>query len=135
MARWRKEAFDRLPELRKLLQVEKSPYLFLGEMVGILHQAYLRADEDLIRRIYEYAKWCMNAPRGVDASDDMLTIVAVSFFEDLPQFAEVRRDVGRWFPKEEIQIMKSIFTYHGTEEQYQEMLESCNVTKFQRKRG
>ena len=77
----------------------------------------------------------MNAPRGVDASDDMLTIVVVSFLEDLPQFAEVRKDVGRWLPKEEIQIMKSIFTYHGTEEQYQEMLESCNVTKFQRKRG
>ena len=75
----------------KLLQVEKSPYLFLGEIVGILHQAYLRADEDLIRRIYGYAKLCMNSPRCVDASDNMLTVVAVSFFEDLPQFAEVRK--------------------------------------------
>lgn len=128
MARWRKEAFDRFPDFRGLLQNEKSAYLFLGEMVERLHEAYLQKDEDLVRRIYEYAKWCQDAPRGKDASDDLPTIVTVSFFEHLPRHAEVRRDVGRWLPKKDIEGMKELFLYLGTEEQFQEMLASCRVT-------
>jgi hypothetical protein len=132
MARWRKEAFERFPEFRGFLQSEKSAYLFLGEMAEWLYQAYLQKDEDLISRIYGYAKWCQDAPRGTDASDDLLTIVTVSFFEHLPRHAEVRRDIGRWLSKKDVEGMKSVFLYHGTEEQFQEMITSCRVTKFRR---
>lgn len=102
MSRWRKEAFERLPELRGLLQEEKSAYLFLSMMVDRLNQAYLRKEEDLIRRIHEYARWCLDAPRGKDASDDLLTIVVVSFYEDIPRYGEIRRDIGRWFSKKKL---------------------------------
>jgi hypothetical protein len=132
MSRWRNEAFDRLPELRKLLQTEKSAYSFLSELVDRLHKAYAQKDEDLIRRIYDYAKWCLDLPRGKDSSDDLPTIVTVSFFEHLPQHAEVRRDVGRWLPRKDVEGMKQVFLYHGSEEQFQEMLSSCCVTKFQK---
>jgi hypothetical protein len=132
MSRWRKEAFDKLPELRKLLQTEKSAYSFLSELVDRLREAYTKRDENLIRRIYDYAKWCLDAPRGKDASDDLPTIVTVSFFERLPKYAEVRRDVGRWLPKRDVEGMKSVFLYHGSEEQFEEMLSSCRVTKFQK---
>ena len=132
MSRWRKEAFDRLPEFRGFLQEEKSASLFLGEMADQLHKAYLQKNEDLIRRIYDYAKWCLAAPQGMDASNDLPTIVTVAFFEHLPRHEEIRRDIGRWFPKKEIEGMKQIFLYHGTEAQFQEMLASCSVTKFRK---
>jgi hypothetical protein len=133
MSLWRKAAFERLPEFRPVLQKEKSAYLFLGEMVERLYQAYIQKDEDLIRRIYDYARWCQDAPRGKTASDDLLTIITVSFFEHLPRHAEVRRDIGRWLSKKDVEGMKAIFLYHGTEEQFQEMLSSCVVTKFKKK--
>lgn len=132
MSRWRKEAFDRLPEFRGRLQEEKIASLFLGEMADQLHNAYLQKNEDLIRRIYDYAKWCLAAPGGKDASDDLPTIVTVSFFEHLPRHEEVRRDIGRWFPQKEIEKMEAVFLYHGTEEQFLEMLASCRVTKFRK---
>jgi hypothetical protein len=134
MSLWRKTAFERLPELRKLLQKEKTAHSFFGGLVDQLSKAYLQKNEDLIRGIYDYAKWCLAAPRGKSASDDLLTIVMVSFFEHLPQHEAIRRDIGRWFPKKEIEGMKDFFLYHGTEEQFQEMLASCRVTKFQKKK-
>jgi hypothetical protein len=125
MSLWRKEAFDRLPECRSQLQQEKSPYLFFHELGVVLYQAHLRNDKDLIRRIYGYAQWCLEAPRGLGAADDLLTIVTVSFFEHLPTHREIRKEVGRWLPKSVIEEMHEVFLHHGTEEQYQEMLASC----------
>lgn len=133
MARWRKEAFERLPEFRKLLQEEKSPYSFLTMLVGELRQAHVRNDLDRIRRIYSYAKMCIDAPRGKDASDDLLTIAAVSFFEHLPQHVEIRRNMGRWFARRDIEGMKDVLLYHGTEEQFNEIVASCDVEIFKKK--
>jgi hypothetical protein len=129
MSRWRKEAFDRLPECRKQLQEEKSPYGFFQELSEALYQAHLRQDEELLRRIYRYAQWCLQAPRGKDASDDLATIVTVSFFEHLPTHREVRKAVGRFLPKAFIEGMRDVFLYHGTEEKYQEILASCEVIR------
>ncbi|MCM2273680.1 MAG: hypothetical protein NDI75_02615 [Candidatus Didemnitutus sp.] len=133
MSRWRKEAFDRLPECRKQLQQEKSPNLFFHELGEVLYQAHLQQDEDLIRRIYQYAQWCLEAPRGKDASDDLLTMVTVSFFEHLPTHREVRKEIGRFLPKSVIEGMREVFLYHGTEEKYQEMLASSQVARTKKK--
>ena len=133
MSRWRKEAFDRLPECRKQLQAEKTAYGFFHVLNDVLFRAHLAEDEDLIRRIYEYAKWCLGAPRGKDASDDLLTIVTVSFFEHLPTHREVRQEVGRWLPRSMIEGMREVFLYLGTEEKYREMLASSQVTSFKRR--
>src|SRR3954463_434351 len=106
---WRKEAFERFPEFRTLLQEEKSAYGFLGALVLKLVEAHESADDGRIRRIYNYAKWCLEAPRGREASDDLPTIVTVSFYEHLPRQNIVRKDVGRWLQKEMIEGMKEVF--------------------------
>ena len=126
---WRREAFDRLPEFRRLLQEEKSPYNFLGELVTKLDFAYERQDDDLVKRIYGFIFWCMEAPRGKTASDDLLTAVACSFLEHLPQHDHIRHDIGRWFSRSDILGMSEIFHYHGTEDQYQEMLRLSDMKK------
>jgi len=133
MARWRKEAFEKLPEFRKLLQEEKSLYVFFHLLVRELYQAYLRNDMEQVRRIYDYAKWCKDSPRGNDASDDLFTIAAVSFYEHLPEHSEIRRDMGRWFTRREIEGMKDTLLYHGTEEQFDEILASCEIENFRKK--
>ena len=132
MSRWRKEAFDRLPECRKQLQAEKDTTMFFHELGEVLYRAHLSKDEDLIRRIYGYAKWCLEAPRGKDASDDLLTSVTCSFFEHLPTHKEVRAEIGRWLPRSMIEGMREVFLYHGSDEKYREMLASCEVPKSKR---
>tara|TARA_R100000027_G_scaffold1806_2_gene1978 strand:+ start:2340 stop:2495 length:156 start_codon:yes stop_codon:yes gene_type:complete len=44
MTLWRKEAFERLPEFRKDLQEEKSPYGFLNVLRDRLEYAYRNRD-------------------------------------------------------------------------------------------
>lgn len=129
---WRKEAFERLPEFRRFLREEKSTYNFLGELVTKLDAAYELKDDDLVKRIYGFVFWCMKAPRGKNASGDLLTAVACSFLEHLPQHDRIRNDIGRWFSRSDILGMSEIFHYHGTEDQYQEMLRASD-TKNNRK--
>ncbi len=62
-----------------------------------------------------------------------MTIVTVSFFEHLPTHKEVRQEIGRWLPRSMIEGNREVFLYHGTEEQYREMVASCEVTKFKRR--
>jgi hypothetical protein len=125
MSHWRKEAFGRLPECRRQLQQEKSPNLFWHELGEALYQAHLRRDEDFIRRVYQYAQWCLGAAPGDGAKDDLPTVVTVSFFEHLPTHREVRKEIGRFLPRSLLEEMHEVFLYHGTEPMYQEMLASC----------
>jgi len=128
--RWRKEAFERLPEFRNFLQKEKSPHNFVGDLILRLEDADKEGNRDLIQRIYGFVFWCMEATRGKHASTDLPTIVSVSFLEHLPNHERIRRDVGNWFCRAAIVGMKEIYLYHGSEEEYQEMIDSCDVKKL-----
>lgn len=129
---WRREAFERLPELRGLLQEEKSPYNFLGDLVAKLDAAYELQDDDMVKRIYGFVFWCLHTPRGRSASDDLATAVACAFLEHLPQHDRIRHDIGRWFSRSDILGMSEIFHHHGTEDQYQEMLRLSDVNNSTR---
>lgn len=107
-------------------------YNFLSELVTKLNEAYEINNDNLVKRIYGFVFWCLNAPRGKTASDDLLTAVACSFLEHLPQHEKIRKDIGRWFSHSDILGMSEIFHYHGTEDQYQQMLRSSD-TKQTRK--
>jgi hypothetical protein len=127
---WKEEAFDRLPEARPLLEEDGDlPYEFVGGLVPKLEAAYTEGNEDLIERIYRFVFWCMDASRGKGDTDDLFTAVACSFLEQLPKYRRIRQDIGRWFGKEDIEAMEKTFRYHGTEEEYQEMLRSSEAGK------
>ena len=126
MPRWRKEAFDRLPECRTLLQQEESLTVFFHEISETLYRAHLQGQHDLIRRIYGFAQWCLDAPRGKHAADDLLTIAVVSFYEHLPTHREVRMQIGRFLSRAAIEQMRDVFLHHGSEAKYGEMIASCN---------
>jgi hypothetical protein len=124
MARWRKEAFEYLPELRKELQEEKeTPYLFFHEVQRHLQGAIAEGNDDLVSRVYAFLLWCIeDAPRGNDASDDIATIAVTAFFEDVPNNKTIRQDIGKRVPKRTLVGLKEAFLYHGNEEVYQEIL-------------
>ena len=132
MTTWRKEAFERLPEMRKQLQQEKGIYCFFGEMMDRLKKAYEEEDYDLEERIYQYAFCMLKLTGGSSAANDVPTAIALGFFEHLPESKLTRRNIGRWMSKADIEGMKEIFLYHGTEEQYHEMLESAEIHKHRK---
>jgi hypothetical protein len=124
MARWRAEAIRRLPELRQVIVSANSVMALWIELFRAFRKAYEREprDEALIARIYNYADWCMQAPRGPDAGHDPFTAVTVAFYEDIPRFQPAREDMPRWFPYSEVAQNKHVFAYHLSDEEFADLV-------------
>jgi hypothetical protein len=124
MARWRAEALQRLPELRDVITSADSVMALWIELLSAFEKAYRSDpwDESLIGRIYSFADWCMNAPRGPDAGHDPMSAVTVAFYEDIPAFKPARDDMPRWFPYAEVANNRQVFAYLIGDEKYDELV-------------
>ena len=107
MSAWRRQALDSLPECRRIAETAENPMAFWIELSGACVDASARQDEDLIRRFYEYARWCWKSP-----SDDVRTAVACAFYEHLPTTPALRRDLPRRIGRAEFAELRDVFRYH-----------------------
>ena len=91
MSRWRGKALEMLPELKTEIQTAETPYLLWFELLAALKDAYVvPRNESLMRQIYLYADWCWRQPAQKDI--DLSNCVAVSFYEHLVDYVEIRLD-------------------------------------------
>jgi len=83
---WRAKALEYFPDLRDLIEQERSPLSLWIELYRALVIAYDQQpiDEDRIAKIYEYASWCFQQPETGNIETDPSNGVAVSFIEDIP---------------------------------------------------
>jgi hypothetical protein len=77
------------------------------DLLGECQAAYEKKDEHLIRRFYEFARWCWQSP-----STDVRTAVACAFYEHLPTTPVLRRDMPRRFGRAAFAELREIFSYH-----------------------
>lgn len=114
MSVWRAKALEMLPELAKEIAAVDNPMWAWIEICFAFQDAYKEPrNEDLIRHIYGYADWCLeHGHRDKDAERDLLTCVAVCFYESIPNHKASREDMPRWFSLEEVLAMKETFSYH-----------------------
>ena len=124
MARWRAEAIKRLPELRDVIASADSVMTLWIELQSAFERAYRAEppDESLIGRIYSFADWCVQAPRG-PAGHDPLGAVIVAFYEDIPAFKPAWDDMPRWFPYAEVADNRRVFAYQIGDEAYEALVE------------
>lgn len=120
---WGKEAFDRFPELIGRFNDVDSPYLLWFELTHAFKEAYnAPRNDDLIARIYDFAKWCCSQSPGTTAEDDLGTCVCVCFFEHIPESPGALEDMPRWFSHSEVLVMKDTFSHMVGEEGFQRIL-------------
>ncbi len=134
---WRRQAQEMLPELMDEISDAVTPMQLWIEIGFAFDNAYNEPrNEDLIRRIYSFASWCVKQPQIVDAQaqDDLFTCVVVCFYEDIPANKAARADMPRWFTKEEVQQNKEVFSYSISEGDYQELLNLFALTKIDKGR-
>lgn len=82
---------------------EELPYLMARHLVDWLSVvAAPRLDQEVVRRVVEFHQWCQEQPSGASAEDDILTIEAVGFIEDLFEHDELLPLIPRLFRKEEL---------------------------------
>lgn len=121
MEPWRSKALELLPELTSTILDEDyvdHPMQLWIEITFEFDRAYEEPrNEDLIRRIYEYAFWCLEhgEQHPTDAGRDLPTCVCIYLYEHLPTNEAARQDMPRWFTREEVLTMRELFTYHFKE--------------------
>lgn len=123
MSKWRDKAFEVFPELIDQFEDADTPYLLWFVLRDAFDHAYEQKprNESLIRRIYNYSDWCCDQPRGDTAKDDLLTCVAVCFYEHIPSNAEAREDMPRWWRAEDMASEPSVFQYNLSESEFSEL--------------
>jgi len=107
MSAWRREALRRLPECRQVIESAETPMALWIELLGECEDAYKKSDENLIRRFYDFARWCWQSPRA-----DVRTAVACAFYEHLPTTPVLRRDMPRRFGHAAFTELRDVFRYH-----------------------
>jgi hypothetical protein len=123
MSLWRQKAVEMFPELIARFEDADTPYLLWFELRDAFEHAYEQTprDESLIGRIYKYSDWCCDQPRGATAPDDLLTCVAVCFYEHIPENPSAREDMPRWWRPEDLAGLRSVFQYNLSVEEFSEL--------------
>jgi hypothetical protein len=111
---WKSTASDLFPELRERFTDADTPYLLWFELLAAFEAAYdeVPPDESMIARIYQFCDWCIEAPGGETAADDLCTCAIVSFLEHVPEHPAAREDMPRWLSYEEVAESETFFAYH-----------------------
>jgi len=118
MSAWRREASRRLPELQPIIaarHVDGPMMLWID-----LQSEFARACErdppplDLLRRIWQYAAWCLRHEDG-----DVRTGAALGFCEHLIDTPAGRALLPELITRTEYQGCKELLLYHNTVEQYE----------------
>ena len=125
MEKWLAEAVERFPEIQDDLDFEfvDSPMSLWHEIWWAFERAYEPPrNEDFIRRVYAFADWCSVQERGDNAANDLLTCVAVCFYEHIPTSPAARADMPRWFERNEVLAMRSTFGYLLSASEFDELL-------------
>ncbi len=115
MSAWKRTALEKLPEYRGLIEAADNPMALWIE----LHLKFERvSDDDLIRRIFEYARWCMKSSGEGRYLSDAGTAAVCAFYEHLPQNADIRCELPRWLTREEFASLREAFRYHLSEQEF-----------------
>jgi hypothetical protein len=79
MAVWRRKALALLPEFRRELGLRSyTLYQLFFDLVPAVQDAHRQGDDDLLRRAYGFAEWCL-----FQKSKDLWNPAGVAFYEDL----------------------------------------------------
>lgn len=135
---WLDEAHRRFSDREEVFEYVDSPYSLWTNLRDVFKRAYdYPYKEADIRAIYEYADWSCRQTRGETAADDLLTCVAVSFYEHIPEVEAAVKDLPRWFKLSEIMTMRGILSYQVGEEGFSRILEAyprAQRAKFEQKK-
>ncbi len=122
---WMTEAHRRFGDREDVFEYVETPYSLWSNLRDVFKRAYdYPYKEADIRSIYEFADWSCRQPRGETAEDDLLTCVAICFYEHIPEVEAALKDLPRWFKLSEIMTMRQIFSYQVGDAGFERMLEA-----------
>ena len=128
---WKIEAIKRFPEFSQETYDDwDNPHLCWVDLFPLFEEAYKSPrNEELIRRIYDYAFWCIRQPQGKKSEDDLGSMIVVNFLEMIPTIEEARNDMPRWFTLDDVKSSEEVFSYMVGKEGFQKILDAYRLQK------
>ena len=124
MDEWQAKAFKAFPELHsQITRSQGGLHGLWADLLSAMVAAYrvTPPNEDFIRRVYEYAAWCVRQPQTSGDETDLPSATAVGFLENLPLDQQASDDLHRWLSAETFEGCKTLFRYHLSEEEYSKL--------------
>ena len=90
------------------------------ELLSMFDNAVQNKDNDLTKRMLQYASWCFSRNEE-KASGDVVNAVACAFYEHLPQRENYRPLLSSWFFPHEFENLLPVFCYHLSEQELDEL--------------
>ena len=123
-----KQLFDeisqRFPEIRERIEIDADlSYMLmntLAEWLGSLPPHELTPD--IVNRVMAFTQWCRKQPRGEDASDDLLTIWTVGFYEKLFCSETSRSLIPKLMSRKELTLNAEYLKHWVGEDDYRKAL-------------
>jgi len=110
---WKSAALAIIPDLEREIGEAETPYLLWFDLYHAFREAYNPpGNEALIGRIYRYAKWCLDQPRGGRYEDDIKTCVCLCFYQNVPLLPQARDELGQWLAPEDFFALKEVLRFH-----------------------
>lgn len=116
---WKTVALGLFPEHFVHLAEADSRFMLWIELWRLFAKAYDEPKNvSMIMRVYQFADWCERQPRGSTAEDDLLTCVAVCFYEEIPQVIAAWEDMPNWLTRSEYEDLETVFRYHFSDREF-----------------
>ena len=107
MSTWKREALERLPECVDIITL---PGRKATEVWALLRYtceaAHRRQDDDLLRRIYDYARYCWQSP-----APHLRRAVEFAFYQHVPVIPVLRQDMRRRFTRSQFDELREPFSW------------------------
>ena len=122
MSAWRRVAIERLPEFRATIEEADSPMALWVELGLPFENAFRAGNEDLVRRFFRFAEWCIDTAH--QQATDASTAAWCAFYEHLPRIAGLPEQLHRFLPHNRFLQVQDAFRYHTTDEEFARFRES-----------
>jgi hypothetical protein len=117
------EITQRFPEIHNQINEwdEELPYLLMNYLDFWL-KSFQKITPEILERIVDFTKWCKAQPRGKSASNDIYTMLSVSFYEKLFDSEVTRPILPKLIPREEFIATADYFKQWVGVEDYEKAL-------------
>lgn len=119
------EILKRFPEVKIDEKDIELPYLMMSNIVSWLNSRNTDCtDQDIIKRVVGFKKWCESQAPGQSAADDIMTIFTVSFYEDLFENKKTQSLIAHLTSRKEMIANKEYLISWVGKENYDAVLKS-----------
>ena len=119
------EIKKRFPEIHKNISEcdEDLPYVLMSYVVWWLKSLNQETlTHDIVNRVVDFTKWCETQPRGKNSSDDIYTVLTVSFYEKLFDSEVTRKILPKLIQRAELIASEDYFKAWIGNENYEKAL-------------